>query len=140
MKLSSDPGIIEHAGIVQENNEKTVTVKISPRSACSGCEAERSCSLSGREEKIIEIAGSSEVKPGDQVTVIMKKSAGYTAVFLSYIVPLLLMVTILVVMIGLSASELAAGLVSILALVPYFGLIRMFSKRLNKQFSFEIRI
>ncbi len=81
-------GIINHEGIVKNKNENTVIISITSASACSGCHAEGSCSLSGNEEKMIEVRGNYNVKPGDNVTILMKQSMGYAALFLGYILPL----------------------------------------------------
>ena len=70
---------IEHDGIVQDSGNGSVTVRISSASACSGCHAEGSCTMSGKEEKIIDVTGSYNVSPGDKVTVLLQQSAGFTA-------------------------------------------------------------
>jgi sigma-E factor negative regulatory protein RseC len=139
MSGSGNTGIIEHEGIVQKSDNKSVTVKISSASACSGCHAEGSCSLSGVEEKIVEIPGSWNVASGDNVTILMKKSTGYSAVLLGYVFPLIFMISALVLMIRLSVSELTAGLVSILILVPYYFVLWIFRKRISKNFTFTLK-
>ena len=42
--------------------------------------------------KIVEVQGSYNVSPGDNVTILMKKSIGYKALFLGYILPFILLV------------------------------------------------
>jgi len=139
MSGSGNTGIIEHEGIVQKSDNKSVTVNISSASACSGCHAEGSCSLSGVEEKIVEIPGSWNVASGDKVTILMKKSTGYSAVLLGYVFPLIFMISALVLMIRLSVSELTAGLVSILILVPYYFVLWIFRKRISRNFTFTLK-
>lgn len=132
--------IIEHAGVVQKSDNKSVTVKILSASACSDCHAEGFCSLSGSEEKIIEVRGSYNVAPGDNVTILMSQSTGLKAVLLSYIVPLVLMITVLVIMLTSSASELMAGFVSIAALAPYYFVIWLLRKRISDKFTFTLKV
>jgi sigma-E factor negative regulatory protein RseC len=139
MNKSEKTGTIEHDGIVQKSDNKSVTVRISSASACSGCHAEGSCTLSGIEEKIIEVSGSYNVDPGDNVTVLMKQSMGYAALLLGYVFPMILVVALLIILVSSSVPELTAGLGSIAALVPYYLVLWFFRKRISKKFTFTIK-
>jgi sigma-E factor negative regulatory protein RseC len=131
--------IIEHDGIVQSTGTGFVTVRIDSASACSGCHAEGSCSLSGKKEKLIDVDGSYNVSPGDTVKVIMKQSVGYRALLLGYVVPLFLVVTVLVVLISLDFPELQSGLLSLAVLVPWYGVLRLLRHRIEKKINFSIK-
>jgi sigma-E factor negative regulatory protein RseC len=138
--MSSDKtGIIDHEGIVQKVADKSVFVSISSATACSGCHAEGSCSLSGQEEKIIEVSGNYNVKPGDTVTILMKQSLGYSALLFGYILPLIFVVTLLIILISLKLTELSAGLISIAILIPYYMVLFFFRKRINEKFIFMLK-
>jgi positive regulator of sigma E activity len=130
---------IEHEGIVKSSDNKSVTVSIISSAACTGCHAESICSLSGREEKTVEIHGSYKVVPGESVTVLMKQSSGYSAVFLSYGLPLILVVAALIILVSLSVAELASGLGAIAVLVPYYLVLYLFRKRINRKFTFTLK-
>jgi len=130
---------IEHDGIVQESGNGSVTVKILSASACSGCHAEGSCTMSGKEEKVIDVTGSYNVIPGDKVTILMQQSAGFAALLLGYIIPLLLVVTLLIILISASVNELTAGLCSIGILVPYYFILRLLREQIGKKFTFTIK-
>lgn len=140
MMNSERSEIIYHEGIVQAKDENTVVVLISSVSACSGCNAEGSCTLSGKEEKIIEVHGSYDLKPGDHVTIMMKQSMGYAALFLGYIFPVIAVITILVTLIFLKVSELTSGLASIAILMPYYIILYLFRKRINEKFTFALKV
>jgi sigma-E factor negative regulatory protein RseC len=131
---------IEHDGVVQKSDNNSVSVIISAESACSGCHAESFCSLSGKEEKIVEVSGFYNLAPGDNVTVLMKKSTGYKALLLGYIFPLILVMVILIIFAVLSVPELTAGLASIAALIPYYLILWFFRKRINNKFTFTIKV
>lgn len=139
MTRSDNFGTIEHEGIVQKSDNKSVTVKISSESACSGCHAEGLCSLSGKEDKIIDILGRYNVTPGQTVTVLMKKSMGYSAVMLGYVVPLILVIALVIILGSMSLPELITGLGSLAVLVPYYLLLWLFRKRINNNFRFTIK-
>jgi sigma-E factor negative regulatory protein RseC len=140
MKNSGSPITIDHKGIVSKTDDKSVTVIISSEAACSGCHAEGACNLSGQKEKIIEIPGSYDVSPGDQVTINMKQSMGYAALFLGYIFPIVPVIIILVFLISINVSELAAGLGAIAVLIPYYIILYFFRNSINEKFTFTIKV
>jgi sigma-E factor negative regulatory protein RseC len=131
---------INHEGIVQKADDKSVIVSISATSACSGCHADGTCTLSGKEEKIIEVNGNYSVKPGDNVTVVMKQSMGFKALFLGYVLPLIIVVLFLIIFLSLNFSELVAGLAAMAILIPYYIILFFFRKRINKKFTFTLKV
>lgn len=139
MKKSGSHETIQHDGIVKKVDSKSVVVSISSNSACSGCHAEGICNISGKEEKIVEVKGRYNVSPGDTVTVLMEQSTGYKAVVLSYLIPLVIVIAGLIALNSLSASELAGGLVSISLLLPYFLILYLFRKKINRSFTFSLK-
>ncbi len=130
---------IQHDGIVQKTDGKSVIVKITSKSACSGCHAEASCTLTGNEEKLVTVSGNYTVKAGDAVTVLMCKSMGYAAVLLGYLLPLVVILIILIILTSFSVPELTAGLLSIAVLIPYFTLLYLFRSKIDKKFTFTIK-
>lgn len=139
MERADASGSISHDGIVQKTDSNSVIVRILSSPACSGCHAEGFCSLSGKEEKTIQVAGRYNVEIGATVTVLMKRSMGYSALLLGYVLPLFVLVIMLVILISLSVSELTAGLLSLLALIPYYLTLYFFRKRINNKFTFTIK-
>jgi sigma-E factor negative regulatory protein RseC len=139
MNDSVDSRTINHEGIVQKTDDKSVIVSISAATACSGCYAEGSCTLSGKEEKIIEVPGKYIVKPGDKVTILMKQSMGYAALLLGYLLPLISVVVILIILISFKIPELTAGLISLAVLIPYYVILYFFRNRINEKFTFTLK-
>lgn len=140
MTTSDNSKIINHEGVVQRNDGNTVTLSILSASACSGCHAEGSCNLSGKEEKIIEVHGRYDVKPGDKVTILMKQSMGYSALALGYILPAISVIAVLFILISYKIPELTAGLISIAILIPYYSILFLFRKRINEKFTFTLKV
>lgn len=132
-------GIINHDGIVQKADERSVTVSIISSTACSGCHAEGSCSMSGKDEKIIEVRGKYSVSAGDQVVVLMKQSMGYTALFLGYLLPLIIVIITLIILISVNTPELSAGLISLAVLIPYYTALWFLRDRINEKFTFTLK-
>lgn len=139
MKESGSKGIIQHDGTVKKVDGNSVLVTITSNASCSGCHAEGLCGISGKVEKIIDIRGSYNVSPGDPVTVLMDQSTGFKAVALSYMVPLVIVLTGLFIFNSLSFNELTAGLVSIMLLVPYFFILYLFRKKINRSITFKLK-
>jgi positive regulator of sigma E activity len=132
-------GIINHEGIVQKISDTSVMVAISSATACSGCHAEGSCSMLGVEEKIIEVTGKYNVHPGDKVTILMKQSIGYAALFLGYLFPVITVVTLLIILVAIGINELTAGLFSIAILIPYYIILFFFRRKINEKFTFTLK-
>ncbi|MGE5420275.1 MAG: SoxR reducing system RseC family protein [Chloroflexota bacterium] len=132
--------VINHEGVVTGNSGTSVTISISSQSACAGCHAKGSCNMLGTEEKIVEVKGNYNVKPGDVVSVLMSRSMGFAALALGYLLPFLVVLSILVLMISLRVPELTAGLLSIGALLPYFLILYFFRERLREKFVFTLKV
>jgi sigma-E factor negative regulatory protein RseC len=139
MKHSESIGSINHEGFVHKVNSKSVTVIISAATACSGCHAENSCTLSGKEEKSIEVPGIYNVKPGDTVTILMEQSMGYAAIFLGYLIPLFCVMILLIFLVSIKVPELLAGLISLAILIPYYITLFLFRKQINRKFIFTLK-
>ena len=139
MSGKTDKECIEHDGIVQDSGNNHVTVRILSASACSGCHSSGSCTLAGMEEKLIDVNGTYNVAPGDKVIIQMKQSAGFLALFLGYIMPLLVVMALLIILVSVSVPELTAGLCSIAVLVPYYLVLRLFRKQIGEKFTFTIK-
>lgn len=138
MNTAGNTGSIKHEGIVLKIEKDAVFVCISSISACSGCQAAGSCSMSEQEEKIIEVSGSFNVKPGDKVTVLMKQSMGYAALLFGYLLPLISVIAVLMIAESMKVQELFAGLISISILIPYYLILFILRKRVNKKFTFSL--
>ena len=138
MIKSSD--IIEHAGIVWKIQKDTLLVKILVTSACSACHAKGSCIAADMAEKIIEVQKPKiEVGVGDCITVTLKRSLGFKALVLGYILPFIILFATLAIVLEVTQDELTAGLSAIAVLVPYYGLLFVLRKALSQKFQFELK-
>ena len=140
MKDPKGKNTISHKGIVQKSCNESVTVLITAESACSGCHAEGSCSISGKEEKYVVVKGNYDVNEGDTVTVAMEQSTGFTALFFGYVFPLLPVIMSLIVFMSLGIPELVSGLLAIATLVPYYLILYLFRNKINDKFNFSIKV
>ena len=140
MKKSGSHGTIQHDGTVLKVDGNRVLVSITSCSACSGCHAEGFCGISGKEEKIVDVKGRYDVSPGEKVTILMEQAAGYKAVVLSYLVPLIIVISSLIGFNSLFVNELTSGLLSISMLVPYFLILYLLRNIINRSFTLVLKI
>ncbi len=109
------------------------------QSACSGCHAKGACSVSDYQDKEIEISNfSNNYIAGQEVTILFKESAGFTALFYGYVLPFILVLSTLVVSVSITNNELFAGLLSLAILIPYYITLYFLRHLLKKVFNFEV--
>lgn len=132
--------IIIHPGIVDHIDQDRVFVRILSQSACATCHAKGACSVAEVEEKIVEVQlpGQHQYRAGEQVTVRMKQSLGIKAVFLGYILPLLILVLSIIIFLALFDNEGLAAILSLLLLVPYYLILYMLRDNMKQVFNFSI--
>jgi sigma-E factor negative regulatory protein RseC len=126
-----------HEGIVIEGGGGIFKVKIVARSACADCHAKAICAIPGRVEKTIDVRGSDDIQAGDRVNIVMEERMGWIALFYSFILPFLCLITILFVLYALGIGEVAAALAAVAGLVPYYLILYIFRKRVEKEFVFK---
>lgn len=132
---------ITHKGRVVEVTPTLTTVEIVSESACSACHAKSLCGLGDSVKKEIQVPtrGWDTYAPGDEVTVVLKASMGHKAVWVAYMIPLVILLSVLLVLSLCGVAELTAGLCAIGAVAAYYILIRIFRSRLRNEYTFNIR-
>lgn len=131
---------IAHPGRIVEIDKDFTTVEITVSSACSSCHAKGLCGMSEQEDKIIMVPTDpyTERKVGDEVTVKTKMTMGLKAVWISYVVPLAVLLILILSLSTIFESEYLTGLVSIAGVALYFFGIWLFRDRLSNEFVFYI--
>jgi|YNPMSStandDraft_2_1061718.scaffolds.fasta_scaffold15478_2 sigma-E factor negative regulatory protein RseC len=134
---------IEHPGIVKEIiNKQKIVVSIVSTSACSQCHSKVACTmnLSEIKEKEIEVeANAFEFPIGTKVIVQMRMTMGLFAVFLTYIMPLFLLITTVIITFKFTKNEGLAGFLGLFILVPYFLLLYYLNDKIKKRINFTIK-
>jgi sigma-E factor negative regulatory protein RseC len=132
---------IEHEGTVKRINGNKIIVSLIQTSACNKCDSKTACTLGLSEvkEKEIEIeANPSEYPIGTKVMIKMKFSIGTLAVFLSYILPIFLLIIVVVLFYNITKNDGITGLLGILFLMLYFAILYFFKGKLEKKVKFTI--
>ena len=132
---------IAHTGKIVHIDPDFTTVEIMVSSACSECHAKGLCGMSEAEEKIIMVPTDpySEHAVGDQVQVKTKMSMGLKAVWISYVIPLAVLMILILSLSSVIANELMLGLAALAGVALYYFGIWLFRDRLSDEFVFYIK-
>jgi len=131
---------ISHAGKIIGINPRFTTVEIVSHSACSSCHAALLCGVSESKTKVVEVP--TVVSPlfelGEEVQVIMKASMGHKAVWIAYLVPLLVFMAFLLGFLAAGFNELSSALVALVGLAAYYAALFLLRDRLRSEYVFKI--
>lgn len=134
---------VEHEGKIVEISESFINVEIINKSACAACHAKGVCAASDMSIKYIEVAHtietlSQDYKVGDIVNVVMKGSLGLRAVWIAYVVPLIVLMASILILSLSGAKEVYVGLVSLAIVAVYYLDVYIMRDKLSKIFTFYI--
>ena len=130
---------ISHEGVIEDMDGSGIRVKITDIAACTDCLARGACSVSDEKEKRLTVPlNGTSYTPGEKVYVILSQSLGFRALFLGYVLPFLLVMTVLLIMSGISDNDLMNGLASLFVLLPYYAGLWLFKGRIDRQFLFTL--
>lgn len=138
-KLDNTPKKAMHKGTVASIDDGLITISITSQSACASCHAKGTCTSADVKEKEVHIYNhKGKVEVGDQVLIGCKQELGIKALFLGYLLPFLLVLSILIIATIFTDREEIAGISALAVLVPYYFIIYLFKDRIKKTFSFSI--
>ena len=136
----SEKKSVSHKGTIVEISDGNIRVEIINKSMCAACHAKGFCSAGDSKDKIIDVAywNNGEFSLGDEVEVTMKRSMGFKAVWISYVIPLAILMIFLLTLQGLGFSELHAGLAAAGAICVYYLVVYLFRDKIADKFVFTI--
>ena len=131
---------IAHTGKIVHIDPDFTTVEILVSSACSECHAKGLCGMSEAEEKIIMVPTDpySEHAVGDQVQVKTKMSMGLKAVWISYVIPLAVLMILILSLSFVISNEFLRGGAALAGVGAYYFVIWLLRDKLSDQFEFYI--
>ena len=132
---------ISHRGRIVSITPEITTVEIVSESACAACHAKGLCSLGDSTVKQVELPtrGWDNYSVGQEVNVVLRASMGHKAVWLAYVIPLIILVAALLGTLAAGGSELLAGGVAIGAIALYYLVIWLLRGRLRNEYIFNIK-
>lgn len=132
---------IQHDGVIVEITPEYISVEITASSACSSCHAKSLCGMAEEEHKLLMLPADpyAEWAPGDRVLVCTKKSMGLKAVWISYVIPLAILMILVLSLSPVIGNEPLRGLAAIAGVAVYYLLVWIFRNRLEDEFVFYIK-
>ena len=136
---------VKHKAKVVDMNPHFTTVKIMVSSACAECHAKELCGMSEEEEKLVSLPTDpyATYNIGDEVELCTKMSMGMKAVWISYVVPLMVLMILILslstIFEGAEYMEVIAGLGSIAGVGVYYFVIWLLREKLKTEFVFYIK-
>jgi sigma-E factor negative regulatory protein RseC len=131
---------ISHSGIVERIDDGCVHVRIVQTSACAACKVAGYCNAAESKEKIIDVYCDSvaDYQVGQQVVVSTSGQVAVKALLWAFGVPFVLLMTVLVLVLLLTANEGLAALSALAVLVPYYLVLWLLRNKMREQLAFQI--
>ena len=132
---------ISHIGRVKEMTPESTVVEIVSSSACSACHAKGLCGVSEEKVKEIEVPTDPYAtwNVGDEVRVMLRQTMGLKAVWISYVIPLIILMILILTLSAFKLHEVFVGLTSVCAVAVYYLVIYLMKDRLAKDFVFYLK-
>lgn len=132
---------IKHRGRIVEMTPDFTTVEILVSSACSECHAKGMCGMSEDEQKMIMLPTDpySTYNVGDEVQVCTKMTMGLKAAWISYAIPLLILMILILTLPAFLESEVLVGAASVGGVALYYFIIWLLRGKLQNEFVFYIK-
>ncbi len=121
-------------------DEKRVDAEMVVSSACGSCKAKAVCGGGESQRRLVSAyTNHPEIyKEGDEVTITIEQIMGYKAIFLSYVMPLVVMLLALMLTYG-RYGDLVAGVSALGACALYYVILSFFRKRLERVIVFSVK-
>ena len=138
--MTNESNIISHEGVVTKITDEELEIKILSQSACAACHAKSACGMGEQTEKILTVPRpkSKDFALMQRVNVRMAIGQGNKAAVLAYLIPIILLLTVLFVCLGLGLSEGISALLSVVALIPYYIILYLRRDKLKQKFEYII--
>ena len=132
---------VSHKGRIVAADKGSVSVEIVSESACASCHAAGLCGVSESKKKIVDVPlrGNSGFEIGQEVEVCLARKAGMKAVLLSYAIPALILLILILSLPKFGLGELATGGLSIVGVAAYYLVLFLCRDSLAGGYEFYIR-
>ncbi|MBP5486321.1 MAG: SoxR reducing system RseC family protein [Bacteroidales bacterium] len=133
--------LISHKGKVISSGQGIISVEIVSESACSACHAAGLCGMSESRKKIVEVPAvrGKVFSVGQEVEVCLAPKTGLKAVLLSYAIPAMILLILILSLPLIGLGELAGGLLAVAGVALYYLILYLFKGRLAGEYEFYIR-
>jgi sigma-E factor negative regulatory protein RseC len=130
---------IEHQGRIESINGNRIKVRFLAQSACASCHAKGFCSAANMQEKVVDVFDQpNQYKVGETVNIVLRQSLGFKALWLGYVLPFLLVLSVLIILSVTTKNEVISGVGALSVLVPYYTILYYARNKVQKQFTFTL--
>lgn len=127
-----------HSAIVSRISGDSVFVSLDQNVHCDSCRAKMACGISESKTEEIEIINTdNSFKINENVEVVINKALGLKAVIWAYVLPFILLISVLIIS-SLFFAEWQAGLIALAVLVPYFFILHSLNSVFRKKFKISV--
>ena len=132
---------IYHDGRIVEITPDFTSVEIISSSACSQCHAKGLCGFSEEESKVVMLPTDpyTERKVGDRVNIALRQTMGLKAVWISYVIPLIILMILVLSLSAVIDNEALTGLAAIAGVALSYLVIWLFRDKLRTEFVFSTK-
>ncbi|MDR2118808.1 MAG: SoxR reducing system RseC family protein [Tannerellaceae bacterium] len=131
---------VHYCGVIERIEGYTFYVKVVQQSACAGCHAKTVCATANGKEQLIEATGNSGAFHVNESVIIEGKDSMETqAVWLAFVIPLILVVSAVLAGTGLHWKESTGALTGLALLFPYYLILYVFRNALKRKFVFTVK-
>ena len=132
---------LRQKGILLQSDSKELTISLHRPLNCADCAHTNNCSALACDTKIIKLPRPHNFIPqtGQELTLQITQGQSQLAIFLCFVVPLVLLISSLAIMLfALQQTENISALIALGILSVYYIILFLLKKRLNKIFTIQI--
>ena len=135
---SSNKDTFVHSATVSRIEGDSVFVSMDQNVHCESCRAKMACGISESKTEEVEIINPDYTfKIDENVQVVINKAMGLKAVIWAYVLPFILLVTVLFIS-SLFLAEWQAGIIALVVLVPYYFILHSLNSVFRKKFKISV--
>lgn len=137
-----DRSTVRQSATVIRVSDSEIEVEVCRPEACGACKARSVCSEGGtgdgRGRRMTLLNDGQGYAVGEQITLVMRQSAGLKAVVIAYLVPVFLIIAALLLFQALHIKEILSAGLTLGLLGLYFIVVRLASGRIKRELTIEI--
>ena len=127
-----------HSATVSRISGDSVFVSMDQNVHCDSCRAKMACGISESKNEEIEIFSTdSSFKVDEKVQVVINKTLGFKAVFWAYVLPFILLISVLLIS-SQFLAEWISGLLALFILAPYYFILHSLNSVFRKKFKISV--
>lgn len=130
---------VSHSGIIRSVGPQKTVVEIISQSACAACHAQGICTAADAVKKQVEVPTEPGTAVGQEVEVVLRESMGMKAVLLSYVVPVLILLAVVVSLSYTGLHELWIGAAGLFGVGLWYLLLWLMRGRFAHEYVFTLK-